>query len=349
VETSERWAYRHHEVESLAEVIIESIGSKRPLRTKIRFVDDSFEGRAEWVPPSRLKCLWLERDEFEVREAAWRAVHAPGSGASAVEVSACHWICDVGLGKVLSFVKRQRGGLDTVTKVYDWSAVRSLTGLSTDDFPVSDRVSRDGVDFLPWPAARTIALAYLKRHAPEIISELREDVRAGSRDRDRDLAHFRQWGTPERDYLQDSVNESQSMLALVAEWAGEPAMADVDGILELRARFRSQWAAIRSHTIALIRAGQTEMAWTFWKAVKPEAQKRPWTAVIRLEQALTHEAVMDGRGLSLGDTGRLKEARSELLERVFGEFDPWRPPPTKASRVDDDRVENRHWDRRWKS
>jgi hypothetical protein len=322
MENGERWAYRHHERAELAEAVVAAIGTKRPLRTKVRFVDDVFEGRTEWIPPSRLKCLWGERESFELRESAWRVLHAHGNEASSTEIEASQWIFDVGLKKVVGLTTGRRRGLGTVAIVYDWAEMQTLTGLTRDDFPSRLALGEKGEDFLPWPAARTIAQAYLNPHAPDIIRDLRGYVQRAMRDRNLDRAWSQQWKEPERTYLSEFVAGYQNLLAKVADWAGEPRMAEVDEILELRAALQSQGAIIREHTMLLIRGSQTELAWSLWKALKPEAPKRSWTVVIRLEQSLLHEAVMDGRALTTSEMERLRAAHVDLIERAFGELDP---------------------------
>jgi len=54
----ESWAYRARSVDELVEVVVVRRGTQRPARVFVRFVDDRFEGRQEWVPPSRLKVRW---------------------------------------------------------------------------------------------------------------------------------------------------------------------------------------------------------------------------------------------------------------------------------------------------
>jgi hypothetical protein len=59
------------------------LGLKRPQRVFVRFLDDAFEGRQDWVPPGRLKAPWGEVDAFLARERRWDAVLAqsPERGA----------------------------------------------------------------------------------------------------------------------------------------------------------------------------------------------------------------------------------------------------------------------------
>jgi hypothetical protein len=58
VEPGERWAYRARQVDELVEVRVLRLGTQKPARVLVRFVDDAFEGREEWVPPARLKVPW---------------------------------------------------------------------------------------------------------------------------------------------------------------------------------------------------------------------------------------------------------------------------------------------------
>ena len=70
----ESWAYRARSVDVLVEVVVVRLGTQRPARVFVRFVDDRFEGRQEWVPPSRLKVRWEAVDEFRERERLWERV-----------------------------------------------------------------------------------------------------------------------------------------------------------------------------------------------------------------------------------------------------------------------------------
>ena len=74
VEVGQCWAYRARGTDSLVQVCVLRIGTKRPARALVRFVADEFEGREDWVPPSRLKAPWPEVEDFLARERRWLAV-----------------------------------------------------------------------------------------------------------------------------------------------------------------------------------------------------------------------------------------------------------------------------------
>jgi hypothetical protein len=51
---------------------------QRPARVQVRFVDDRFEGRQDWVPPLRLNVRWEAADEFRAHERLWERVFSLG-------------------------------------------------------------------------------------------------------------------------------------------------------------------------------------------------------------------------------------------------------------------------------
>ena len=53
MEPGQTWAYRARKTEPLVAVEVVKIGANRPPKVFIQFVDDSFEGRQEWVPAGR--------------------------------------------------------------------------------------------------------------------------------------------------------------------------------------------------------------------------------------------------------------------------------------------------------
>jgi hypothetical protein len=51
------WAYRLKSDSTSAEVVeveVLKIGTRRPARVQVQFVEDEHEGRTDWVPPVRL-------------------------------------------------------------------------------------------------------------------------------------------------------------------------------------------------------------------------------------------------------------------------------------------------------
>ena len=77
---AERWAYRARRLDDLVEVEVVKTGTQRPARVQVRFVEERFEGRQEWVPPARLKVRWSSVGEFLHREALWDRIAELGIG-----------------------------------------------------------------------------------------------------------------------------------------------------------------------------------------------------------------------------------------------------------------------------
>ena len=89
-QVGESWAYRARQSDEVVEVEVLKVGNQRPPRVLVRFTDESFEGRQEWVPPARLKVRWQAVDTFREAEARWARVDALGIGEEPV-----WWAADV--------------------------------------------------------------------------------------------------------------------------------------------------------------------------------------------------------------------------------------------------------------
>lgn len=63
VTVGELWAYRQRGTDPVTRVEVLRLGTAKPPRVLVKFTDDQFEGRSEWVPPRRLKVPWDQADE----------------------------------------------------------------------------------------------------------------------------------------------------------------------------------------------------------------------------------------------------------------------------------------------
>jgi hypothetical protein len=91
----EAWAYRARRRDSPVEVIVVRIGVRKPRRLLVRFVADDFEGRQDWVPPSRLKAAWRDLDAFIAREIRWEGVAGESPAIGSPEESAAGVVFDL--------------------------------------------------------------------------------------------------------------------------------------------------------------------------------------------------------------------------------------------------------------
>src|SRR5436305_4290521 len=95
MEIGEIWAYRARQQDALARVEILKIGTKRPPRVQVRFLDEQFEGRQDWVPPARLKTRWEDAEQWLAAERRWQAVmDASVHARESVEHKAAEFVFD---------------------------------------------------------------------------------------------------------------------------------------------------------------------------------------------------------------------------------------------------------------
>ncbi|WP_367133256.1 hypothetical protein [Saccharothrix sp. HUAS TT1] len=74
MEVGEEWAYRANQRDRVARVQIRRIGTNRPPRVLVRFMEDEYEGREEWVSPARLKTTWDQAEEWLAHDQRWAAL-----------------------------------------------------------------------------------------------------------------------------------------------------------------------------------------------------------------------------------------------------------------------------------
>jgi hypothetical protein len=71
----ERWAYRKRPTDDLTEAEILKLSiEKRPVRIKVRHLDDEFRGEVAWVKPAHLWVRWPEVAAMRTSEAKWSRV-----------------------------------------------------------------------------------------------------------------------------------------------------------------------------------------------------------------------------------------------------------------------------------
>ena len=69
---------RARQADELVQITVVRLGTQRPARVLVRFVDEVFEGRQEWVPPARLEVLWQDVAGYRAREERWDKIYAAG-------------------------------------------------------------------------------------------------------------------------------------------------------------------------------------------------------------------------------------------------------------------------------
>ena len=183
VNVGEEWAYREGANANPTPVRVTKVGTARPPRVKIRFLDDTFEGREEWVPPSRLKVLWADLDAWRAREDRWDAVAVPSVGVDGTpELWAAETVFEVVAGEdVLSMGYREHAG---VLCISDASKAADLLGTDPSDFLADELafVDEDGTIVVPWNITVVLARDAAPKHADAVLREIAKRERKAAHD-----------------------------------------------------------------------------------------------------------------------------------------------------------------------
>lgn len=163
------WAYRARQIDDLVEVEVIRLGTQRPARVLIRFVDASFEGREEWVPPARLKVHWGKVEEYRARELRWERVEQSDLDQDDPRLDAANQVFELLIDEKLAWV----GYRETAVSIADPAGLAELIGLSEDALAQHpDSFVEDGVLIAPWETIEQIARAALARNPEPVLHYL---------------------------------------------------------------------------------------------------------------------------------------------------------------------------------
>lgn len=175
MEPGQAWGYRARGVDPLVEVRVLRLGTNRPARVLVAFVDDAFEGKEEWVPPARLKVPWSDAAEFEAREDRWNRVASVGPAQEDPRSYAASEIVDEYLDEELGSIN-YRGGDSICLKEPKLLAeqlnvqVEQLTGHP-------EAFTENGYIIAPWPATELIARALAEKNAEKVLERVQKEER----------------------------------------------------------------------------------------------------------------------------------------------------------------------------
>jgi hypothetical protein len=240
LEVGDYWAYRARSTDPLVCVEVLRVGTARPPRVHVRFVDDQYEGRQEWVSPARLKVRWEDADEWLAEERRWDALRAASQHVrDTPEERAADLVLDSLHGWDLA-----EAGFNSNTGVLvirDVDALVAETGLDrellTGD-PLAIETS-GGEWFVPWPVMRQVVERLATVHADTVMAAVEEDER-----QDR---HHATWGHlhghgQRASYVSAEICASvsaehgyQAGRDLVRQWCGGEALDRYDELRALRA------------------------------------------------------------------------------------------------------------------
>jgi hypothetical protein len=218
----EFWAYRVRRQDPLVQVAVVRLGVKTPQRVLVRFVDDEFEGRQDWVPPARLKVPWSGVDEYIGRERRWDEVLRPSAGVSLTEELAASSVFDLLIPEDMAELgwNAKRG----TVLIHDVSGLASLLEVASSVLCAPTSFKEGGDLISPWPIAIAIARRATKREPHKVLANVEKDEAAARRD-----STYGRWSSRRRredDWVPPEVCQrvdgelGQPIRAMLRDWCG---------------------------------------------------------------------------------------------------------------------------------
>jgi hypothetical protein len=174
------WAYRVRQSGPLAQVIVEKLGTRTPVRIQVRFVDPSFEGLVDWVPPARLKVPWAQAAEFAARESRWEDVRRPAEAAAPHEVDAAEICFDKLVSSDLATIEYRAE--EGVVRIRDLPALAGLLGLPENQLSHELAFVEEGDVIAPWPITRVVATTVARQRPDELLRYVAQEEKKAQRD-----------------------------------------------------------------------------------------------------------------------------------------------------------------------
>jgi hypothetical protein len=177
MEPGENWAYRARAVDDLVEVKVLRLGTKKPPRVLVHFLDDHFEGREDWVPPARLKVIWSGVEEYVARERHWAAVSGAFPVADTAGEYAAGHVIEEYLDRELAGV--QYGSAAGVCSIYDVAGLARFLDVDAAQLTSHPLAFSDGEALVvPWPITELIARRVAQRNPEPILRHVAKDETA---------------------------------------------------------------------------------------------------------------------------------------------------------------------------
>jgi hypothetical protein len=222
----EFWAYRVRQQDLLVQVAVVRFGVKKPQRILVRFVDDEFEGRQDWVPPARLKVPWSGVDEYLARERRWDEVSRASIDASNADELAASIVFDLLIPDDLADLgwNSTRG----IVKIHDVSGLAGLLEVAPAAF--RDKVSFEEAGDLisPWTVTVAVAVRTAEREPYKVLRYVEKEEADARREATYGRWHARRgreddWIEPE---VCQSVDEEhgQPIRTILRDWCGADAV-----------------------------------------------------------------------------------------------------------------------------
>ncbi|ORL86115.1 hypothetical protein A5N78_20640 [Prescottella equi] len=168
-----RFAYRQKKGVDLVPVELVAIGRAtgprraQRLRVKVRWLDDAFEGKVDWVPVGRLKCAWAEVESFLERDRNWAEVRRGTPGRGGREAVAIDIVC----GALIDTRIADPGVNDDtgVITIRDVAALAELLDVPREFFGDEANFTEAGGMVCGWHVTERILKRGAERHPDQVL------------------------------------------------------------------------------------------------------------------------------------------------------------------------------------
>jgi hypothetical protein len=233
----EEWAYRQKAGDRAVKVRILRIGTARPARIWVHYLDEEFEGREDWIPPARLKVPWSGVSSWQEREDRWEAIRAVSNCADETpEEWAVQMVFEViDREDVFSCGWGKNAGLLLVTDTEVSAALLGIDAAQLLADPLSF-VDDDGTLVEPWSVMQAAAQHAAPLYAEKILLEVsRDEANAARR-----AIYGEYYGGKHASYISPEIcaevdQERAASYDVLRQWCGEVAVERHDELVALRA------------------------------------------------------------------------------------------------------------------
>lgn len=258
MDVGEHYAYRVKYSGPLVEVELLKIGTQKPARVQVRFVEESAEGRIDWVPPNRLKVPWFAVDAFRSLEAKWDALLAAGEDEDTPSYWAASEVIDSLVeSEVAETQYRSNGGL----RIRNASKLAAALDWPESDLLLEPSSFQEGSDWLvPQPMTGAIAKRLCQLNPEAVLALVERDQEKADRDSTygtywKASKHWEEHHTPAEWHAEYDAKEpnGRAKRELLREWCGQQAVSHRDELQALRAEVR-RLGSITERAITRLRA-----------------------------------------------------------------------------------------------
>ena len=159
------------------------IGTGELARVLVRFVDEAFESRQEWAPPTRLEVLWTDVGDFEAADRHWEHIWERGIGLGDPRWEAAHEIMRLLVNTDLAELRYREGG---AIRIHQADELARALNVPVDLFTSNpDAFYEDGDLILPWEVTELIVTTAARQDPDSVMAHVQQVEAGASHDSNR--------------------------------------------------------------------------------------------------------------------------------------------------------------------